>query len=110
MVVDLLVSTSQALKGQGHLDHTAQGEDQMGWMPQPFWQTLQGCLLLSESCDSGKTLSARGPRLCQAWEAGGGYAGTLITAKHRFGKAKMSNSSRKDLAVPWGFTREVQSC
>ena len=74
MVVDLLVATNQALKGQGHLGPTAQGEDQMGWMPQPFWGTLQGCLLLSESYAIGKTLCAEGPHLCQAWEAGGGYA------------------------------------
>lgn len=61
MVVDLLVATNQALKGQGHLGPTAQGEDQMGWMPQPFWGTLQGRLLLSDSCGIGKILCARGP-------------------------------------------------
>lgn len=76
MVLDLLVAVNQALKGQGHLGPIAQGDDQMGWTTQPFWGTLHGCLLLSESCGIQKTLCARGPHVCQVWEVGGGYAKT----------------------------------
>lgn len=45
MVVDLLVATNQALKGD--TGPRAQGEDQMGWMAQPFWELCRDtCSLL----------------------------------------------------------------
>lgn len=102
MVVDLLVATNQALKGQEDLGPTAQGEDQMGWMLQPFRGTLQGCLLLSESCGIGRILCARGPHLCQVWEEGGGYAGTLITNEGKFGEGNDGQWFKKRLSSPLG--------
>lgn len=71
-------------------------------MPQPFWGTLQGCLLLSESCDTGKTLCASGPLLCQAWEAGDGCAGSLISVKGRFGEGNDGQWFKKRLSSPLG--------
>lgn len=85
-MIDSVMATNQALKGYGHMDPTAKGEDWLVWMPQPFCGTLQGHLLLSESCGIGQTLCARGPHLCQVWEAELSYAEAMITKEGRFGK------------------------
>lgn len=86
MVTDSVMVTNQALKGYGYMDPTARGEDWLVWMPQPFRGTLQGHLLLSESCGIGQTLRARGRHLCQVWEAELSYAEAIITNEGRCGK------------------------